>query len=90
MAAAAGASISASRCVPVDISARRRARPLLRAYARGMSRRGVSDTLKRRARGRTPPARGLGADVAGEPDRLGRETGVTILLIYSRLWPDPG
>ncbi len=22
--------------------------------------------------------------------RLGRETGVTILLIYSRLWPDPG
>jgi hypothetical protein len=41
--------------------------------------RGVSDTLVR-----------LAGAVVARPRRLGREHGVTILLMYSRLWPDPG
>lgn len=53
---------------------------LPRAHARGMLMKPVSDTLGRLAR--NGPRSG--------PRRLGREHGVTILLMYSRLWPDPG
>jgi hypothetical protein len=39
------------------------------------------------------PLRSQGRPDAGprrRPSRLGRQTGVTILSIYKRLWPDPG
>jgi len=52
---------------------------LPRAHARGMPKRGASDTLAGQAGG--GPAAGR---------RLGREPRVTILLMYERLWPDPG
>ena len=53
---------------------------LPRAHARGMPMQRVSDTLVRLA----------GNDPRSGLRRLGREHGVTILLMYSRLWPDPG
>jgi hypothetical protein len=53
---------------------------LPRAHARGMPKHSVSDTLAKLA----------GNDPRSRLRRLGREHGVTILLMYSRLWPDPG
>ena len=53
---------------------------LPRAHARGMPKRGASATLGR-------PGRGVSRHGSGG---LWREPGVTILLIYKRLWPDPG
>ena len=68
------------RSHPVTAGGRRRSRGS-RAHARDANAR-VSDTLQaswlgdgRRRSGRA---------------RLGREPGLTILFIYSRLWPDPG
>ncbi len=53
---------------------------LPRVHARGMPTHRASDTLVRPA----------GNDRRSGLRRLGREHGVTILLMYSRLWPDPG
>ena len=59
-----------------------------RATRRTPSRARARDAKARRIR--YALAAGSGASSRSGRCRLGREPGVTILLIYSRLWPDPG
>lgn len=74
----------------LDIVASRRARLFLHVHARGVSRRGVSDTLFERPGACAVVGLRARDDRLGASDRHWREPGMTILLIYSRLWPDPG